>query len=53
MKTYRNLYPQVYDFENLYQAYRAARLGKRGRGQVARGRCIPTEAWGGASFYRK
>jgi hypothetical protein len=25
MKTYRNLYPQVYDFENLYLSYRAAR----------------------------
>jgi len=25
MKTYRNIYPQVYDFENLYRAYRKAR----------------------------
>ena len=31
MKTYRNLYSQVWDFENLYLAYRKARKGKRGR----------------------
>lgn len=36
MKTYRNLFPQVYDFENLYGAYRAARRGKRDRREVAR-----------------
>lgn len=36
MKTYRNLYAQVYDFENLHAAYRAARGGKRGRREVAR-----------------
>ncbi len=35
MKTYRNLYPQVYDFENLYLAYRRARKGKRGKAEVA------------------
>ena len=35
MKTYRQLYPQVCDFENLYQAYRKARKGKRGRAEVA------------------
>lgn len=35
MKTYRNLYPQVYDFANLYRAYRAARKGKRGKASVA------------------
>ncbi len=35
MKTYKHLYPQVYDFENLYLAYRKARKGKRGRGQPA------------------
>jgi len=29
MKTYKNLYPQVYSFMNLYQAYRKARKGKR------------------------
>jgi RNA-directed DNA polymerase len=31
MKTYRNLYPQICSFENIYLAYRAARKGKRGR----------------------
>ncbi|GEM_PF-4630302 len=31
MKTYRHLYPQVWDFENLYLAYRKARRGKRGK----------------------
>lgn len=31
MKTYKHLYPQVYDFENLYLAWRKARKGKRGR----------------------
>ena len=30
MKTYKNLYPQVVDFENLYLAWRKARKGKRG-----------------------
>ena len=35
MKTYKNLYPQVCDFENLYLAYRKARKGKRGRVQAA------------------
>jgi len=35
MKTYKHLYPQVYDFENLYLAYRKARKGKRGRLQPA------------------
>lgn len=34
MKTYRNLYPQVYDFDNLYRAYRKARRGKRDRPEV-------------------
>ncbi len=29
MKTYRNLYPQVCSFENLYRAWRKARAGKR------------------------
>ncbi len=27
MKTYKNLYPQITDFANLYLAYRRARLG--------------------------
>ena len=35
MKTYKHLYPQVYDFENIYLAYRKARKGKRGRVQAA------------------
>jgi retron-type reverse transcriptase len=35
MKTFRHLYSQVYDFENLYRAYRAARQGKRSIPQVA------------------
>lgn len=36
MKTYRNLYPQICDFENLYAAYCAARRAKRGRYEVMR-----------------
>jgi len=36
MKTYKNLYPRICDFENVYQAYRKARRGKRKRGQVYR-----------------
>lgn len=35
MKTYRNLYPQIHDFENLYLAYRKARRGKRGKKPAA------------------
>ena len=35
MKTYRNLYPQICDFENLYLAYRKARKGKRGKTPAA------------------
>lgn len=35
MKTYKNLYPQLHTFENLYLAYRVARRGKRGRVDVA------------------
>jgi RNA-directed DNA polymerase len=35
MKTYRNLYPQLCSFENLYRAYRDARRGKRGAESVA------------------
>ena len=31
MKTYKHLYPQIVDFENIYLAYRKARKGKRGR----------------------
>jgi RNA-directed DNA polymerase len=35
MKTFKNLYPQVYSFENLYTAFRQARRGKRRRVEVA------------------
>lgn len=35
MKTYKHLYSQVYEFANLYAAYRAARQGKRARPAVA------------------
>ena len=35
-RTYKNLYPQVYAFENLYRAHRQARKrGKRKRPEVA------------------
>src|SRR5450756_2264601 len=35
VKTYKALYPQVWAFENLYQAYRAVRRGKSERAAVA------------------
>jgi retron-type reverse transcriptase len=35
MKTYKNLYPQIYNFGNLYVAFLAARKGKRDRAAVA------------------
>ena len=35
MKTFKKLYHQVYDFANLYYAYRDAARGKRGRPDVA------------------
>jgi len=35
MKTYRNLYPQICDWDNLYLAYRKARRGKRCRSPAA------------------
>jgi retron-type reverse transcriptase len=35
MKTYKNLYPQICSFENLFLAYRAAARGKRGKADVA------------------
>lgn len=35
MKTYKNLYPQIYPFSNLYYAFHAARKAKRGRVAVA------------------
>jgi hypothetical protein len=35
LKTHRNLYPKVCDWDNLYLAYRKARKGKRGRPPAA------------------
>jgi RNA-directed DNA polymerase len=35
MKTYKNLYPQIHNFGNLYIAFLAARKGKRGQVAVA------------------
>jgi hypothetical protein len=35
MKTYKNLYPQIYEWEALERAYRKARKGKRGHQAVA------------------
>jgi RNA-directed DNA polymerase len=35
MKTYKNLYPQLCSWENLYLAWRKARKGKRGREPAA------------------
>ena len=35
MKCYKNLYPCIASFPNLYQAFRAARRGKRDRAAVA------------------
>jgi RNA-directed DNA polymerase len=34
LKTIRNIYPQIYDFENLHEAYLSARKNKRYRGDV-------------------
>jgi len=34
MKTYSNLYPLIYNFENLYQAYLKARRAKRYQEEV-------------------
>lgn len=34
MKKYKNLYSAIYDFENLYGAYRDARKGKKHRNEV-------------------
>lgn len=36
METLRNIYPKIYDFENLYQAYLEARKNKRFREDVLR-----------------
>lgn len=35
MKTYKNLYPKICDWDNLYEAYRKARKGKRSRPPAA------------------
>ncbi len=35
MKTYNNLYPQITDFDNLHQAWRKARRGKRYKSAAA------------------
>ena len=35
MKTYKHLYPKVWNWDNLYVAYRRARKGKRGKAPVA------------------
>jgi RNA-directed DNA polymerase len=35
MKTYKNLYPQIISFSNLYGAWRKARRGKRYKPAVA------------------
>jgi len=36
VKTYNNLYPSIYELENLHNAYLKARLGKRERTEVLR-----------------
>jgi retron-type reverse transcriptase len=35
VKTYKNLFSQIYPFRNLYWAFQAARKGKRNRAAVA------------------
>ena len=35
MKRYKNLYPQITSFENLYQAFKRAARGKRSQPNVA------------------
>lgn len=35
VKSYRNLYPHIYTFSNLYASFHAARRGKRNRAAVA------------------
>jgi len=35
MKTYRHLYPQIWDWNNIEKAWRKARKGKRGRSPAA------------------
>jgi retron-type reverse transcriptase len=43
MQVFRDLYPQVCSFENLYQAYRKARRGKRGKASVSSFECNQEE----------
>jgi hypothetical protein len=35
MKTYENLYPQIYDLTNLWQAFKKASKGRRKKSSVA------------------
>jgi len=35
MKTYKNLYPKIYSWDNIYDAWRKARKGKRGQEPAA------------------
>jgi hypothetical protein len=35
VKSYRDLWPRITSFENLYLAFRRARRGKRDRAEVA------------------
>jgi hypothetical protein len=35
MKSHRDLWPRITTFENLYEAFRRARRGKRNRAEVA------------------
>ena len=35
MKTFKNLYPQICSWDNVYRAWRKARKGKRGREPAA------------------
>ena len=35
MKTYRNIFPRIWAYENLYEAWRSAARGKRKSPEVA------------------
>ena len=35
VKTYHHFYPRIWDWDNLYLAYRKARKGKRGKRPAA------------------
>jgi hypothetical protein len=55
VKTYRNLYPRVYAWENLELAYRKARRGKRAKRPAAdfefeRERNLVEGLWGGRTL---